>query len=46
MLRNYFKIALRNLMKNPVFSFINVAGLSLGIAVFVLILQYIGFEKV
>ncbi len=45
MLRNYFKIALRNLMKNPVFSFINVAGLSLGIAVFVLILQYIGFEK-
>jgi putative ABC transport system permease protein len=45
MLRNYFKIAFRNLYKSPVFSFINVAGLSLGIASFVLILQYIGFEK-
>ncbi|NBP71248.1 MAG: hypothetical protein EBU52_21225, partial [Cytophagia bacterium] len=45
MFRNYLKIAFRNLLKNPVFSFINVAGLSLGIAVFVFILEYIGYEK-
>jgi len=44
MLYNYFKIAFRSLMKNPVFSFINIAGLSLGIAAFILILQYISFE--
>lgn len=45
MFRNYLKIAFRNLLKNPVFSFINVAGLLLGIAVFVFILEYIGYEK-
>ena len=44
MLKNYLKIAYRSLLKNPVFSFINVVGLSLGIAAFVLILQYISFE--
>ncbi len=44
MLRNYIKIAYRGLLKNPVFSFINVTGLSLGIAAFMLILQYISFE--
>ncbi|QNL48095.1 ABC transporter permease [Olivibacter sp. SDN3] len=32
MLRNYFKIALRNLWKNKVFSLINIVGLSLGMA--------------
>ena len=45
MLRNYFLIARRNLLKNPVFSFINVIGLSLGMATFILIFQYISFEK-
>ena len=45
MLRNYFLIARRNLLKNPVFSFINVIGLSLGMAAFILIFQYISFEK-
>jgi putative ABC transport system permease protein len=44
MLYNYFKIAYRSLIKNPAFSFINTAGLSLGIAAFILILQYISFE--
>lgn len=37
MLRNYFKIALRNLLKNKVYSFINVFGLSVGMAVAMLI---------
>ncbi|QMW03119.1 ABC transporter permease [Spirosoma foliorum] len=45
MLLNYLKIAFRNLSKNRVFSLINIAGLALGIAAFVLILEYISFEK-
>jgi putative ABC transport system permease protein len=45
MLYNYFKIAFRNLSKSPVLSFINIAGLSLGIMSFLLILQYVSFEK-
>jgi putative ABC transport system permease protein len=45
MLYNYFKIAFRNISKSPVFSFINIAGLSLGIMSFLLILQYVSFEK-
>ncbi|MCX8489575.1 MAG: ABC transporter permease [Cyclobacteriaceae bacterium] len=45
MLKNYFTTAFRNLLKNPVFTFINLMGLSLGVAAFVLIFQYISFEK-
>ncbi|GAB2586700.1 ABC transporter permease [Spirosoma areae] len=45
MLVNYLKIALRNLRKNRVFSFINIAGLALGIAAFVLILEYVAYER-
>ena len=37
MFRNYFTIALRNLRKNPTHSFINIAGLSIGMAVTLLI---------
>jgi putative ABC transport system permease protein len=37
MIKNYFKIALRNLVKNKMHSFINVAGLSVGMAVAMLI---------
>jgi putative ABC transport system permease protein len=45
MMRNYFTTALRNLRKNPVFTTVNVVGLSLGMAAFILIFQYISFEK-
>ncbi|MBN8823342.1 MULTISPECIES: ABC transporter permease [unclassified Spirosoma] len=45
MLLNYVKIALRNLWKAKVFTGINVAGLAMGITAFVLILEYISFEK-
>ncbi|GAB4021861.1 ABC transporter permease [Spirosoma koreense] len=45
MLTNYIKIALRNLRKNQVFSIINMSGLALGIAAFVLILEYIAYER-
>jgi len=37
MLKNYFKTAIRNLTKNKVSSFINIAGLSVGMAVAILI---------
>lgn len=37
MLRNYFKIAIRNLIKNKVHSFINIGGLAIGMAVALLI---------
>jgi len=44
MIKNYFKTAWRNLMKNKIFSFINIAGLSIGMAACLLILQYVNFE--
>jgi putative ABC transport system permease protein len=44
MFKNYFKTAWRNLMKNKVFSFINIVGLSIGLAACLLILQYVSFE--
>jgi putative ABC transport system permease protein len=37
MLRNYFKIAWRNLAKNKVYSFINIGGLAVGMGVAILI---------
>lgn len=37
MLRNYFKIAFRNLIKQKGYSFINIAGLATGMAVAILI---------
>ncbi|WP_266368329.1 ABC transporter permease [Tellurirhabdus rosea] len=45
MLYNYLKIAFRNLWKNRVFTFVNAGGLALGIAAFVLILEYVAFER-
>jgi putative ABC transport system permease protein len=42
--RNYVKIALRNALKNRVFSFINLAGLAIGIACFLLIFLFLRFE--
>jgi putative ABC transport system permease protein len=37
MFKNYFKIAWRNLIKNKVYSFINIAGLAAGMAVAMII---------
>ncbi|WP_394990212.1 ABC transporter permease [Emticicia sp.] len=40
MIRNYIKIAFRNLVRNKVFSFINIAGLAIGLTAAMLILLY------
>jgi putative ABC transport system permease protein len=44
MIRNYLKIAFRNLLKNKVFSVVNLSGLVVGITACLMILQYVSFE--
>jgi putative ABC transport system permease protein len=44
MLRNFFLIAWRNLQRNKIYSFINIAGLGLGIACALLIILYVADE--
>jgi putative ABC transport system permease protein len=44
MLKNYIKIALRSLIKNKVYSFINLAGLSIGLACVLVIVSYVNLE--
>jgi putative ABC transport system permease protein len=44
MLKNYFKIAWRNITRHKSYSLINIVGLAIGIAACLLILQYVSFE--
>src|SRR3984957_3151938 len=44
MFRNYLKTAWRNFLKTKTFSAINVSGLAMGIAAFLLIVSYLYFE--
>lgn len=44
MIRNYLKIAFRNLKRHKAFSFINVAGLSIGIAACLLLFTVVKYE--
>ena len=44
MFKNYIKTAWRNLTRNKIYSFINVAGLSLGLAAAMLIILYVKDE--
>ena len=44
MIKNYFKIAWRNLTRQKGYSLINITGLAIGIAACLLILQYVSFE--
>ena len=44
MFKSYLTTAWRNIRKNKIFSFINVIGLSIGMAACLLILQYVNFE--
>jgi len=45
MIKNYFKIALRNLWKNKVYSAINIAGLAIGIAACIMIMLFVLYER-
>jgi len=45
MLKNYFFIAIRNLKRNKVFSFINILGLALGMGCSLLIMLWVQDEK-
>ncbi len=44
MLKNFFKTALRNIIKNKAYSFINYVGLTCGLALALLILAYVRNE--
>ncbi|MEO5891885.1 MAG: ABC transporter permease [Ferruginibacter sp.] len=44
MLKNYLKIAFRNLWRHKAFSFINIMGLTVGMTAFFLIFLYVKFE--
>ncbi len=44
MLKNYFKIAFRNIRRNKIYSLINIMGLSIGLATFILIVLYVKYE--
>ncbi|MCD4693623.1 MAG: ABC transporter permease [Calditrichales bacterium] len=44
MFKNYFKIAIRNLIKNKIYSFVSIFGLAIGMAVCILLLLYVQHE--
>ena len=44
MFKNYFKIALQNLVNNKVFTFINLAGFAIGMSCVILIALWIHDE--
>ncbi len=44
MIANYWKLIYRNFLSNKVFSIINILGLSLGMSVCILILEFVNFE--
>ncbi|MEP6949356.1 MAG: ABC transporter permease [Ginsengibacter sp.] len=45
MIKNYFKTALRNLLKNKTFSAINIIGLAIGMAVCIVIMLFVFYEN-
>jgi putative ABC transport system permease protein len=44
MIKNYLVIALRNILKRKLYSFINIFGLATGVAVCLVILKYVDFQ--
>ena len=44
MLKNYLKVALRNMSRHKVYSFINIFGLAIGLTACILILLYLQWE--
>src|SRR4030095_327655 len=45
MIGNYFKLAIRNLLKRKGYSLLNILGLAIGITCCLLIFQYVSFER-
>lgn len=45
MIANYIKTAFRNFFKYKTYTLINILGVAIGTAAFILIMQYIGFER-
>ena len=45
MIRSYFKIAIRNLLKRKDYSILNILGLAIGTSCCLLIFQYVSFER-
>ena len=44
MFKNYLKVAVRNILRRRIFSFINIIGLAIGIACCILILLFVRYE--
>ncbi len=44
MIKNYLKIGYRNLLRNKLFTLVNIFGLAIGMAACFLIVQYVRFE--
>ena len=45
MIKNYFKVVLRNIFKRRGYSFLNIAGLTIGMSCCLLIFHYVSYEK-
>jgi putative ABC transport system permease protein len=45
MLRNYFKIAFRNLLRKRAFAVLNISGLAIGICSCLILFHYVSYEK-
>lgn len=45
MIKNYFKIALRNIRRYPTYSFLNISGMAIGMACAILILLWVQDER-
>ncbi len=45
MIRNFFKVAFRSLLRNKIFSLLNILGLAIGMAACFFIFQYVHFER-
>ncbi len=44
MFKHFFRLALRNLVRNKTYSFINIGGLAVGLAGFIIVLVYLNHE--
>jgi putative ABC transport system permease protein len=45
MIKNYIKIAFRTMRRHKIYSFINIAGLTVGISCFILLILYVQYER-